>query len=205
MASKCYRGDCSESATVVCLFDPKASRAWLSSLEEGADIHPQAFLLCQSHADALVVPQAWALTDLRVVGDPQLATYLARQAEEDAQSDDEAQHDALAEEQSQPDNVIVLDSALSSAGKPAKGSSRKSTQKAKQKSSKGSQGKSSAAGRKTEDSRKQQKQQTRQDVEAEANLDLEDSNLPASDPQVESNIDEDLPLLRRAFRSVSNN
>jgi len=187
---------------VVCLFDPKASRAWLSSLEEGADIHPQAFLLCQSHADALVVPQAWALTDLRVVGDPQLATYLARQAEEDAQSDDQAPHDAPAEEQSQPDNVIVLDSALSSAGKPAKGSRRKSTQKAKQKSSKGSQGKSSAAGRKTEDSRKQQ---TRQDVEAEANLDVEDSNLPASDPQVESNIDEDLPLLRRAFRSVSNN
>jgi len=174
---------------VVCLFDPKASRAWLSSLEEGADIHPQAFLLCQSHADALVVPQAWALTDLRVVGDPQLATYLARQAEEDAQADDQAPHDAPAEEQSQPDNVIVLDSALSSAGKPAKGS----------------QGKSSAAGRKTEDSRKQQKQQTRQDVEAEANPDVEDSNLPASDPQVESNIDEDLPLLRRAFRSVSNN
>jgi len=187
---------------VVCLFDPKASRAWLSSLEEGADIHPQAFLLCQSHADALVVPQAWALTDLRVVGDPQLATYLARQAEEDAQVDDQAPHDAPAEEQSRPDNVIVLDSALSSAGKPAKGRRRKSTQKAKQKSSKGSQGKSSAAGRKTEDSRKQQ---TRQDVDAEANPDAEDSNLPASDPQVESNIDEDLPLLRRAFRSVSNN
>ena len=78
---KCSRDSCAEPATASCLYDPRAARAWLSTLEADQEIHPQAFLLCTFHADKLRVPNDWTLTDLRVVGDPQLATYLTSKTE----------------------------------------------------------------------------------------------------------------------------
>lgn len=81
MPRKCYMGGCSDIAIAACLFDPKISRAWLSTIEAEEDIHPQALLLCVAHADNLSVPNTWSLTDIRAVGDPQLATYLTSQAE----------------------------------------------------------------------------------------------------------------------------
>ena len=87
-ARKCSREGCAEPATASCLYDPRAARAWLSSLESDQEIHPQAFLLCVAHADKLVVPTGWTLTDLRVVGDPQLATYLASKADHEPASDE---------------------------------------------------------------------------------------------------------------------
>lgn len=60
----CAKPSCSTSATATLTYDYSARTAWVEALD--AEAHPMAYDLCADHADALKVPNGWALADRRV-------------------------------------------------------------------------------------------------------------------------------------------
>jgi len=157
-----------------CLFDPKISRAWLSTIEADQDAHPQALLLCQVHADSLSVPNTWSLTDIRVVSDPQLATFLA------GQKQGADQREGFAAEADGGSRARVTAS-----GGKAKASGSKAKTASGSKAKTASRDAATAA----------HNSKTSGEDSGEA-PDYEEPAKPEA-------TDEDLPLLSRAFRSVA--
>lgn len=60
----CAKPGCPVSASATLTYDYAARTAWVELL--GHEAHPMAYDLCTDHADALRVPQGWALQDRRV-------------------------------------------------------------------------------------------------------------------------------------------
>lgn len=60
----CAKPGCSTSATATLTYDYANRTAWVERLD--AEGHPMCYDLCTEHADALRVPQGWALQDRRV-------------------------------------------------------------------------------------------------------------------------------------------
>jgi hypothetical protein len=64
MSRLCERPGCGEPASVSYGFDPRRQLAWLATLEPLAGGAPGG-VLCQRHADAMVMPRGWWLDDRR--------------------------------------------------------------------------------------------------------------------------------------------
>ena len=60
----CAKPSCSTSASATLTYDYASRTAWVEHLNDEA--HPMRYDLCSDHADALTVPQGWALQDRRV-------------------------------------------------------------------------------------------------------------------------------------------
>jgi hypothetical protein len=60
----CAKPGCNASASATLTYDYTGRTAWVELLDSEA--HPMAYDLCTDHADALKVPQGWALSDRRV-------------------------------------------------------------------------------------------------------------------------------------------
>lgn len=60
----CAKPGCNTSAGATLTYDYSARTAWVELLDSEA--HPMAYDLCAGHADALKVPNGWALADRRV-------------------------------------------------------------------------------------------------------------------------------------------
>jgi len=71
----CAKPGCNASASATLTFDYGARTAWIESLD--SEHHPMRYDLCGDHADALRVPQGWALQDRRVRYPAALPTSLA--------------------------------------------------------------------------------------------------------------------------------
>ena len=214
-------GGCSDIAIAACLFDPKISRAWLSTIEAEEDIHPQALLLCVAHADNLSVPNTWSLTDIRAVGDPQLATYLTSQAEGADQPEgsmgevDETNETGKTATASGDKGEVAGDGkgeesnkASGDKTKAASGDKTKTTGGGRVKAASGDKTKTTGKGKK---SNKASGDKTKI-AGGDATADVNDSKIHGEDFSKESDFEEqiepetedkELPLLSRAFRSVA--
>ncbi len=60
----CAKPACHTSASATLTYDYSNRTAWVERLD--AESHPMRYDLCTEHADALRVPQGWALQDRRV-------------------------------------------------------------------------------------------------------------------------------------------
>lgn len=60
----CAKPGCNTSASATLTYDYSARTAWVESL--GSEAHPMRYDLCAQHANALRVPEGWALQDRRV-------------------------------------------------------------------------------------------------------------------------------------------
>jgi hypothetical protein len=60
----CAKPGCNTSASATLTYDYGARTAWVEVLDHEA--HPMRYDLCSDHADAMRVPQGWALQDRRV-------------------------------------------------------------------------------------------------------------------------------------------
>ena len=60
----CAKPSCSTSASATLTYDYASRTAWVELLNDEA--HPMRYDLCADHADALTVPNGWALQDRRV-------------------------------------------------------------------------------------------------------------------------------------------
>ena len=60
----CAKPSCRSSASATLTYDYASRTAWVELLNDEA--HPMRYDLCGDHADALTVPNGWALQDRRV-------------------------------------------------------------------------------------------------------------------------------------------
>ena len=60
----CAKPGCNTSASATLTYDYAHRTAWVERLD--AEAHPMSYDLCAAHADAMRVPQGWALQDRRV-------------------------------------------------------------------------------------------------------------------------------------------
>jgi hypothetical protein len=70
MSRQCARPGCSTAASATLLYDYRERTSSLEPLSD--EVHPMAYDLCETHADALTVPRGWRLDDNRpgAGGDP---------------------------------------------------------------------------------------------------------------------------------------
>jgi len=62
-AASCDRVSCQRAATVLLLFDPRLTQAWLSDVDAAS--RTVGITLCLEHANKVTVPSGWTLTDER--------------------------------------------------------------------------------------------------------------------------------------------
>ncbi len=60
----CAKTGCAEEAVATCSFHYPMRQVWIAPLS--ADPQPGSYDLCEDHADRLVAPLGWTLSDIRV-------------------------------------------------------------------------------------------------------------------------------------------
>ena len=71
----CAKTGCANDAVATCSFHYMLKQVWIGPLL--SDPQPGSYDLCEDHADRLVAPLGWTLTDIRVAAEPPAATGLA--------------------------------------------------------------------------------------------------------------------------------
>jgi hypothetical protein len=71
----CAKTGCASDAVATCSFHYTMRQVWIAVLSP--DPQPGSYDLCEEHADRLVAPLGWTLSDLRVAQPSQPSTELA--------------------------------------------------------------------------------------------------------------------------------
>jgi hypothetical protein len=71
----CAKTGCAHEAVATCSFHYPLRQVWIAPLS--LDPQPGSYDLCEHHADRLVAPLGWTLSDVRVDEPPKAASELA--------------------------------------------------------------------------------------------------------------------------------
>ena len=71
----CAKTGCADEAVATCSFHYPMRQVWIAVLS--SDPQPGSYDLCEEHADRLVAPLGWTLSDVRVAEEPPAASELA--------------------------------------------------------------------------------------------------------------------------------